>query len=414
MTLAFLALGGVFFWFFGGPRYVLEGVLGARLRQPVHLAAGPQIYWGRKTVRITVLGLRVGTEARPWFSVNRLIIVLPWSRLLRGQLQIQKVTLDAPTLNGPWRGVSSTGARAFPWPGEMVVHNGALRWPAVAGHTLSVTALNGRVVAQGLSQVAGDWHWRNAGGRWHFAAEMASAPMVLARNMILRVATPAEPALLQVVIPVLQRGSREIVVPTLLVRWQESGQRQARLRVRALRLNMPRRHVILGEGVLAAGRDLTLHIRAADLRWPPLQGHLAYQATIRHLPQLARRWGLTTPPTLASPNALYRLTAAGTLQWDGPHLQWHIAQGRMDGSAWAGQIVGTWKPLAIRVDLHVGRLNLDHYLPAPRTGTGPSALLPALPAHWPVTGSVRVAHLRWGRINARDLVIRSPASGAPH
>ncbi|OYV73826.1 MAG: hypothetical protein B7Z70_12765, partial [Acidithiobacillus ferrivorans] len=177
----------------------------------------------------------------------------------------------------------------------------------------------------------------------------------------------------------------------------------------ALRLNMAQSQLAVQEGALTVGDDLALQVQTVGLDWKTLQGHLAYQITIRRLPQLAARWGLSLPKW-TDPNALQRLTSTGTVQLDNSHFQWAVTQGELDDSAWTGKIFGTWNPLAIHVNLRVAQLNLGRYLPAPQPGK--ASPLPAVPQQWPVTGEIHVAKLLWGKINARDLVIRSTASKA--
>ncbi|AEM48969.1 hypothetical protein Acife_2895 [Acidithiobacillus ferrivorans SS3] len=407
VVLIFVVLGAVLFWFGGGPRYVLERIFAARLQQPVHLAADPEWHWGKQQLRVTLAGLRVGPAAHPQFSANRLMVTLDWHSLLHGQLQPRQIVLDAPVLNGPWKGGGSVGGAVLSLPVKMIVRDGTLRWPDVVGHILSLTAVNGQVLATGPSQLAGDWHWREKVGRWHFAVEMA--PALSARNISLQVGTTIDPTLLQVAIPTLQSAVKEMVVPTLHVRWQARGHGQAQLRLQALRLNMAQSQLAVQDGALIAGNDLALQVQAVDLNWKTLQGHLAYQLSIRRLPQLATRWGLPLPK-LTDPNALQRLTSTGTVQLDTPHFQWTVTQGELDHSAWMGKISGTWRPLAIDVNLRMAQLNLGQYLPVPQAGN--AAQLPALPQQWPVTGEIHVAKLLWGKIRARDLVIRSTSSKA--
>jgi len=399
----------VLFWFVGGPYYVLERILAARLQQPVYLATNPEWHWGKQELQITLPGLRVGPAAHPQFSASRLMVALDWRPLLHGQIKLQQIVLDAPMLDGPWKGGGSAGGAALSLPGKMIIRDGTLRWPNVAGHTLSLTAVNGQMLAKGLSQLAGDWHWRGKGGRWHFAVEMAPAPTVFARKVSLQVGTTIDPTLLQVAIPTLQSAAKGVVVPALRVRWQARGQGPAQLRLQALRLNMAQSQLAVQEGALTAGDDLALQVQTLGLNWKTLQGHLAYQITIRRLPRLATRWGLSLPK-LTDPNALQRLTSTGAVQLDGPHFQWVVTQGELDDSVWMGKIFGTWRPLAIHVNLSVAQFNLGHYLPAPRPGK--AARLPTLPQQWPVTGKIHVTKLLWGKISARDLVIRSTVSKA--
>ncbi|MDA8154321.1 MAG: hypothetical protein M0003_16690 [Acidithiobacillus sp.] len=407
VVLIFVVLGAVLFWFGGGPRYVLEGIFAARLQQPVHFAADPEWRWGKQQLRITLVGLRVGSAAHPQFSASRLMVALGWHSLLHGQMQPRQIVLDAPVLNGPWKGAANAGGAALSLPGKMIIRDGTLRWSGVAGHTLSLTAVNGQVLATGPSRLAGGWHWRGKVGRWHFAAEMA--PAVVARNISLQVGTTIDPMLLQVAIPTLQSTVKDMVVPTLRIRWQARGHGQAHLRLQALRLNMAQSQLAVQDGALIVGDELALQVRAVDLNWKVLRGHLAYQVTIRRLPQLATRWGLPLPK-LTDPDALQRLTSTGTVQLDNPHFQWIVTQGELDHSAWMGKISGTWRPLAIDVNLSVARLNLGRYLPAPQAGN--AARLPALPQQWPVTGEIHVAKLLWGKMRARDLIIRSTSSKA--
>ncbi len=397
------------FWFVGGPYYVLERILAARLQQPVRLATNPEWHWGKQELQITLPGLRVGPAGHPQFSASRIMVALDWRSLLHGQVQLQQIVLDAPVLNGPWKGAANAGGAALSLPGRMIVRDGTLRWLGVAGHTLSLTDVNGQALAKGPSQLAGDWHWRGKGGRWHFAAEIGSVPALFVRNISLQVGTTVDPTLLQVAIPTLQSAAKDMVLPTLRVRWQARGQGPARLRLQALRLNMAQSQLVVQEGALTAGDDLALQVQTVGLNWKTLQGHLAYQITIRRLPQLATRWGLSLPK-LTDPNALQRLTSTGTVQLDNPHFQCAVTQGELDDSAWTGKIFGTWNPLAIRVNLHVAQLNLGRYLPAPQPGK--AAQLPAVPQQWPVTGEIHIAKLLWGKISARDLVIRSTASKA--
>jgi len=408
-VLILIVSAAVLFWFVGGPRYVLEGVLAARLQRPVHLATNPEWHWGKQELRFTLPGLRVGPAAHPQFSASRLMVALDRRSLLHGQVQLQQIVLDAPVLNGPWQGAANAGGTALSLPGKMIIRDGTLRWPGVAGHTLSLTAVNGQVLAKGPSQLAGGWHWRGNGGRWHFAAEIGSAPALFLRNISLQLGTTVDPTLLQVAIPTLQSAAKDMVLPTLRVRWQARGQGPAQLRLQTLRLNMAQRRLAVREGALTVGDDLALQAQTVGLDWKTLQGHLAYQITIRRLPQLAARWGLSLP-SLAGPNALQRLTSTGTVQLDNSRFQWAVTQGELDDSAWTGKIFGTWAPLAIHVNLHVAQLNLGRYLPAPQPGK--AAQLPAVPQQWPVTGEIHIAKLLWGKISARDLVIRSVASKA--
>jgi uncharacterized protein involved in outer membrane biogenesis len=408
-VLIFIVSGALLFWFGGGPRYVLERMFAARLQQPVHLAANPEWHWGKQELRISLAGLRIGSAAHPQFSAKRLTLALGWHSLLHGQMHPRQMVLDAPVFDGPWKGgASASGALPF-LPARMTIRHGTLHWPNVLGHGLSLTAVNGQVLAKGPSQLTGDWHWRENVGRWHVAAEMAPAPALFARNISLQAGTTVDPTLLQVAIPTLQSAAKDIIVPTLRVRWQARGHGQAQLRLQALRLNMAQSQLAVQEGALRAGNDLALQVQAADLNWKTLQGHLAYQLSIRRLPRLATRWGLPLPQ-LTDPNALQRLTSTGTVQLDTPHFQWTVTQGELDHSAWMGKISGTWRPLAIDVNLRMAQLNLGQYLPAPQAGT--AAQLPALPQQWPVTGEIHVAKLLWGKMRARDLVIRSTSSKA--
>ncbi|MCK9188278.1 hypothetical protein [Acidithiobacillus sp.] len=396
------------FWLVGGPRYVLEGVLAARLQRQVHLAANPDWHWGKQELWFTLPGLRIGPAAHPQLSASRIMVALDWRLLLHGQVQLQQIVLDAPMFNAPWKGAANAGA-ALSLPGRMIVRDGTLRWRGVTGHTLSLTAVNGQVLAQGPSQLAGDWHWQGKDGRWHWAAEMGPAPALFARNISLRVGTTDDPTLLQVVIPTFLSAAKGMVLPTLRARWQARGQDPAQLRLQALRLNMRQSQLVVQDGALTAGDDLALQVQTGGFDWKTLQGHLAYQITIRRLPQLAARWGLSLPKW-TDPNALQRLTSKGTVQLDNSHFQWAVTQGELDDSAWTGKIFGTWSPLAIHVNLHVAQLNLGRYLPAPQPGK--AAPLPAVPPQWPVTGEIHVAKLLWGKMSARDLVIHSTASKA--
>ncbi|WP_414040404.1 hypothetical protein ACJU26_15010 [Acidithiobacillus sp. M4-SHS-6] len=97
---------------------------------------------------------------------------------------------------------------------------------------------------------------------------------------------------------------------------------------------------------------------------------------------------------------------AGELNWQAPRFHWVIHQGLLDDSPWSGQISGAWKPLAIHLDLRIKRLNLGAYLPAPKPG--PGAILPRIPDHWPITGSLHIGKLAWGKIRAENVLIRSP------
>ena len=407
ILLMLVVLGGVFFWFAGGPRYAVEEFLAGRLRQPVYLAANPGWHWGKQELRIVLPGLRLGPTDLPLFSANRITVALPWRALLHGRVQLQRIELDTPVLNAPWTGAANASGAALSLPGRVVVRDGTLRWSGVAGHTLSLTAVHGQVLADGPSRLVGDWHWRDKTGRWHFAAGMTSAPTLQARRISLLVGTARDPALLQVGIPTLQSVSGELVLPTMHARWQEQKQGSARLDVQALHLNMAQGRLAMQQGALTVGNDLSLQIRAVALNWKKLQGHLAYQVAIRHLPRIAARCGLSLPK-LTDPGALQRLTSTGAIRLDSPHFQWTVAQGDLDSSAWKGKISGTWKPLAIQVHLSVAQLDLGHYLPAPRPGK--AVVLPALPQQWPVTGEVRIAQLRWGKFSAQNLVIRSAAS----
>ena len=409
ILLMLVVLGGVLFWFAGGPRYAVEEFLAGRLQQPVSLAANPGWHWGKQELRITLSGLRLGPADRPLFSASRITVALPWRALLHGRVQLQRIELDTPVLDAPWNGAAKASGAALSLPGRMVVPNGTLRWSGVAGHTLSLTAVHGQVLADGPSRLVGDWHWRDKAGRWHFAAGMTSAPTLQARRISLRVGTARDPTLIQVGIPIFQSVSGELVLPTLRARWQEQKQGGARLDVQALQLNMSQGRLAVQQRALTVGNDLALQVRAVALDWKKLQGHLAYQVAIRHLSRMATRCGLSLPK-LTDPGALQRLTSSGTIRLDNPHFQWTVAQGDLDSSTWTGTISGTWKPLAIQVNLSVAQLNLGHYLPAPRPGK--AAILPALPQQWPVTGEVRIAQLRWGKFSAQNLVIRSAASAA--
>ena len=409
ILLMLLVLGGILFWFAGGPRYAVEEFLAGRLQQPVYLAANPGWHWGKQELRIMFPGLRLGPTDLPLFSASRVTVALPWRALLHGQVQLQRIDLDSPVLDVPWNGAANASGAAFSLPGRMVVRDGTLRWSGVAGHTLSLTAVHGQVLADGPSQLVGDWHWRDKTGRWHFSAGVMSAPTLQARRISLLVGTAHDPTLLQLGIPVLQSVSGELVLPTLRARWREQTRGGVRLDVQALRLNMAQGQLAAQQGALTVGNDMALQVRAVAINWKKLQGHLAYQVAIRHLPRIATRCGLSLPK-LTDPDALQRLTSTGAIRLDNPHFQWTVAQGELDSSAWTGKISGTWKPLAIHIHLSVVQLNLGHYLPAPRPGK--AAILPALPQQWPVTGEVRVAQLRWGKFSAHDLVIRSAASAA--
>lgn len=405
--LLLIIVATILFWVAGGPRLLLEAGISASLQEPVHLAANPRFYWGARQLKITLSGLRLGGQKYPQLNVRRLVLGLLWRPLLQGHLRIEQIFLDQPVVYGPWPGSGTqeqSSATGIALPTQVVIRDGSLYWKSVFGHTLQMTAIQGDFRNPGLSALTGLWTWGPHAGHARLAMRIPARHGAFLQNLQLDLANKKIGDTLLLQVPQVEKGEKSVLVPQLRLVWRASGQRHAQLVMQNLRIKIPAQKLDIAAVTLHAGTDFAAKLQNAEFDWNVLSGRMAFTLQAQHLPQLARRWGLVWP-RLTDPGAPRQLQMAGTLNGENPHFNWTIKQGLLDNSPWSGNISGTWQPLKTHVDLQIQSLDLSHYLPAPKPG--PGAVLPEIPQDWPVSGSLRIGHLIWGKIHADAVRIRS-------
>ncbi|MDR7928188.1 hypothetical protein RIE95_14535 [Acidithiobacillus thiooxidans] len=408
LLLLLLLIGMFVFWFIGGPRIVLEEILATRLQAPVHLQANPRFYWGKQQLQVTLQGLRIGTQAQPRLQLRRLMLSLLWRPLLTGQVKIQQIFLDQPSVYGPWpaspgSATSSTNVN-ISLPGDVQIRDGRLHWTGLAGHALQLSDVQASFPRSGAGTATGRWFWNQHAGQGRLQMDIHSTSEISLRNLQLLIGTRQVPDALSLQMPRLEIQDKVLQIPALQVRWQDNHERRMELSMQDLQAQPGLQKIVLRSATLQAGSDFHMQIDHARFSWAQWTGQAGYVLSAEHLPELAKKWGLSWPK-LTNPKVPRYFKMSGKLAWKNPRFDWSIRQGLLDSSPWSGNITGTWQPLKIHLALQIQRLNLGAYLPAPKAG--PGAVLPKLPATWPITGSLQIGQLIWGKIRAENVLIRS-------
>lgn len=412
LLLLFLSvLAVLIFWLVGGPRLLLEEYLGARVQMSVHLADNPRFYWGKRYLQVFLQGLRIGPERQPAVQVQRLMLSLLWRPLLTGKVQIQQIFLDQPAVNLPWPGGGITGSAkshnstGFTLPADIQIRNGSLRWHDLAGHDLSLSGIAATLPRSGKGTVTGVWTWKRHTGPLQLQMMLQSGNEFSIHHLQLLIASHPAWESWSLQLPSLQMQQQSLWMPAMQLHWQIHKGRRVEGAVHDLHVQLSQQMLEMGSATLDVGPDFNVILEHGHFSWAQGSGHTHYRVTAQHLPALARQWGLPWPK-LKNPEVPEQLMMTGELGWKNPRFYWDIDQGQLDHSLWSGQVSGSWKPLALHLDLRINQLNLGAYLPAPKPG--PGVILPRIPAHWPITGSLHIGKLTWGKIRAEDVFIQSP------
>ncbi len=410
LLLMLLVIGITTFWFIGGPRIVLEEILATRLQAPVHLQANPRFYWGKQQLQVTLQGLRIGTQAQPRLQLRRLLFSLLWRPLLTGHVKIQQIFLDQPSVYGPWPASPGSAASSanmnISLPGDVQIRDGRLHWTGLAGHALQLSDVQASFSRSGAGTgtATGRWFWNQHAGQGRLQMDIHSTSGLSLRNLQLLIGTRQVPDALKLQMPRLEIQDKALQIPALQVHWRDNREQRVEFSLQDLQAQTGLQKIAMRSAMLQAGSDFHIHVDNAWFSWAQWTGQTNYVVSAEQLPELAKQWGLSWPK-LTNPKVPRYFKMSGKLVWKNPRFDWTIRHGLLDSSSWSGNITGTWQPLEIHLDLQMQRLNLGDYLPAPKPG--PGALLPRLPATWPITGSLQIGQLIWGKIRAEDVLIRS-------